>query len=137
MSDTEAKVRELAKLSILSNRISEVHEKNLKAYPFIFFNGVTDAKIDYDLERGENNHVKFDLSLKDGADNPHMERRFETLNQSIKNLFWKEVSISIYMNGKEVYDSKITDIAEKIMEDNKGLFQDLAKAEEAEKSNVR
>src|ERR1035437_7039112 len=99
MSDTESKIRELAKLSILSNRISEVHEKNLKAYPFIFFNGVKNAKVNYDLERGSKNHVEFDITLEEDTLNPIMERRLEVLDKSVKNLFWKEVSISVVLNG--------------------------------------
>jgi hypothetical protein len=107
MSDMEQKVRELAQLSILSNRISKVHEKNLRAYPFIFFNGVKDAKVDYELERGSKNHVKFSLFLKEDSDNPLLEKRFEALDQSIKNLFWKEVTVSIELNGKKVFDSTV------------------------------
>jgi hypothetical protein len=99
----EQKVRELAQLSILSNRISEVHEKNLRAYPFIFFNGIKEANVDYELERGSKNHVKFNLSLNSGADNPNLEKRFEALDKSVKNLFWKEVTISIALDGKDVY----------------------------------
>jgi hypothetical protein len=104
-SDIETKVRELAKLSILSNRISEVHEKNLKAYPFIFFNGVKEANVDYDLERGGKNNVTFSLTLVENADNPSMEKRYEALDTSIKNLFWKEVSIAVVIGGKTVFDS--------------------------------
>lgn len=105
MSDTEAKVRELAKLSILSNRISEVHETNLKAYPFIFFNGLDKAEIDYNLERGTKNHVAFNITLKVGATNHFLEKRFLALDQSVKNLFWKEVTVSVKLNGKKVFDS--------------------------------
>jgi len=105
MSNSEEKIRELAKLSILSNRISEIHEKNLKAYPFIFFNGVKEAAIDYELERGQKNHVKFVLTLKDGQETPSLEKRLSALDQSVKNLFWKEVSTSVIMNGKKVFDS--------------------------------
>jgi len=108
-SDTESKVRELAKLSILTNRISEVHEKNLKAYPFIFFNGVKEASVEYDLERGEGNQVSLSLLLNNGADNPFMEKRFEALDTSIKNLFWKEVTVSVKIDGKEVFNSKVKD----------------------------
>lgn len=105
MSDSEAKVRELAKLSILSNRISEVHEKNLKAYPFIFFNGVSEASVDYDLERDGKYHVSFSLTVKIDGSNPFLEKRLEALDKSVKNLFWKEVSISVNLNGKKVFDS--------------------------------
>lgn len=132
MSKSEEKVRELAKLSILSNRISEIHEKNLKSYPFIFFNGVKEATVNYDLERGKKNHVSFILTVKEG-ENLFLEKRLTSLDQSVKNLFWKEVSTSVILNGKKVFDSTIDTIANKFMENNKGLFEDLAKAEEAEK----
>lgn len=104
MSKSEEKVRELAKLSILSNRISEFHEKNLKSYPFIFFNGVEEAAIDYDLERGKENYVKFKLTVQEGK-NLFLDKRLSALDQSVKNLFWKEVYTSVVLNGKEVYNS--------------------------------
>ena len=109
MSDMEQKVRELAKLSILSNRISEVHEKNLKAYPFIFFNGVKEANVDYDLERGSKNHVSFTLKIESDGTNSPLDKRLEALDKSVKNLFWKEVSISVVLNDKKVFDSTPTE----------------------------
>lgn len=137
MSNTESKVRELAKLSILSDRISEFHEENLQTYPFIFFNGVKEAKIDYNLKRGEKNYVSYDIALKDGSENPSLEKRLESLDKSIKNLFWKEVSVSVYLNGKKTFDSAtketIEEVATRIMDENRGLFEDLAKLEEEEK----
>lgn len=54
MSDdkkTQETVREMARLALLSGRISEVQEKNLKLYPFVFFNGVLSATVDYDFSR--------------------------------------------------------------------------------------
>lgn len=109
MSDSEAKVRELAKLSILSNRISAIHEQNLKAYPFIFFNGVKEATVNYELERGSKNNVDFILVLKDNAENPLLEKRLDALDKSVKNLFWKEVSINVVINNKKVFSSEVTE----------------------------
>ena len=105
MSDTKEKVRELAKLSILSDRISEFHEQNIKAYPRLFFNGFKEATVDYDLKRGNKNYVKYTILLKEGSENPSLEKRLDTLDKSIKNLFWKEVSVAVILNGKKVFDS--------------------------------
>lgn len=104
MSNSEEKVRELAKLAILSNRISEIHEQNLRAYAFIFFNGVKEVVVDYDLERGKKNHIKFTLTVKEG-ENSSLDKRLSALDQSVKNLFWKEVSVSVVLNGDKIFDS--------------------------------
>lgn len=113
----------MAKLVIASNRISEVHETNLKAYPFIFFEQVKEAKIDYDLYvrhdvdvDGKNNiavkkpltncFVAYHLTLNEDANKTNLPRRFETLENSVRALFWKDLSVEIYFNEKIVYKSK-------------------------------
>ena len=106
---SEKHVRELAQLSILSNRISEVHKKNMKSYPYIVFNGFVSADVDYDLERGNKNFVSYNITLKTDADNPFMEKRLDALDKSIKNLFWKEVGVIIKINGEKKFDSSIQD----------------------------
>jgi hypothetical protein len=102
LSSHEDQVRELAKLAVLSGRISEFHERNLNAYPFIFFNGVSEAAISYDLEKGGKNQITFKLTLKASADNLDLDKRINALERSIKNLFWKDIEVSVYMDGKRV-----------------------------------
>ena len=59
MSDSLKKhLKELAQLSMLANRISEIQEKNLKLFPFVFFEGLKEVTIDYDLGHGVNEGTK-------------------------------------------------------------------------------
>lgn len=123
MSEVDEKVKELAKLAVISNRISEVHEKNMKTYPFIFFDGLRGVKIDYDLSSKGNidesdtkklvinapvrgNFVKYYLTVDPQVQNPNMDRRTATLESSIRSLFWKDVILYIYINDKLVFESK-------------------------------
>ena len=110
MSNSQEKVRELAKLSILSDRISEFHKKNMEAFPQILFTGFKEAAIEYDLKRGNKNYVNYNISLEPGSENTLLEKRLETLDKCIKNLFWKEVSTSITLNGKKVFNSEVNDL---------------------------
>ena len=58
----------------------------------------------FGLERGKSNHIRFTLTVKEG-ENISLEKRLAALDQSVKNLFWKEVSTSVVLNGKKVFDS--------------------------------
>lgn len=53
MSNTEEQIREMARLTLLTNRLNPIQEKNLKLYPLIFFNGVSEAKMDFDLSNDQ------------------------------------------------------------------------------------
>lgn len=123
MSEDEVreKVREMAKLSVLTDRISEVHEANLKKYPFIFFEGLTTARISYDLhnsmavdDRIDVKNVNIDYDIKpintshlrvsyhltiDERLNGHLDKRFSAIENAVRTLFWKEVSVEVYFNG--------------------------------------
>lgn len=131
MSENEIarqKVLEMARLSMLTDRISEVHIKNLQMYPFVFFENVTSVKIDYDLsnklgvdtkedtknadieysiDSAKTNHlrVSYRLTLNEKS-NDNLERRFAAIEESTRTLFWKQVSVEVYFNDKKVYGSK-------------------------------
>lgn len=120
MSDDSAireKVKDMAKLSILANRISEIQEKNLKAYPFVFFNEVKTVSIDYNLGHTQTKsipgekEIKWDtwvsyyLELNESA-NPNQERRFFCIEEAARVLFWKDLIVRVYFNGKKMYESK-------------------------------
>lgn len=45
----EHEIRDMAKLSILENKLNDIQLKNLQMFPLVFFNGVSKAEIDYDF----------------------------------------------------------------------------------------
>ncbi len=128
------KIKEMAKMSILSNRINEVQEKNLKLYPLIFFNGVKTVKIEYDLSHTKamsaeetpkdtaevahsllaylnkpviaNNYVAYYLEVDENADNSNADKRNQALEKAVRDLFWGNVSVEIYWNDKIAFKSK-------------------------------
>jgi hypothetical protein len=115
----------MAKLTIFSNKISDVQEKNLKTWPFVFFEGVKSVMIDYDLQRIDditlddknlsinkprsNNYVKYTLMIDENVSNSNIERRYSALESSVRGLFWKNVVVEIVFNDRTVYKSK-TDV---------------------------
>jgi hypothetical protein len=116
----------MAKLAMISNRISDVQEKNLKLYPFVFFDGLKKAEIHYDLsvnhdvdatekpaeldiayklQKPETKHLKivYKLSVKRGIKLTHKEKRFAALKQAVRDLLWSGILVQIYINNKLVY----------------------------------
>ena len=107
MSKTSEMLAEMAKLTALSGRISEIQEVNFKTYPFIYFNGVTKVEIDYDLttrksanDEPTTNSSKVTYKIETSEENDHIERRCKALQESVKMLLWKDMSVKIYINGK-------------------------------------
>jgi hypothetical protein len=106
-------IREMAGLTILSGKINQIQERNLKMLPLIAFEEVEKATIDYDFARPVQidedvvhySRVKFDLSLKDEQDN--VNKRFQFLEAAVRDLFWKEIIIEVRFNGKSVYQSAV------------------------------
>ncbi len=120
-------IREMAKLTMISNRINDIQARNLKMYPFVFFDGVKSAHIDYDFstkslvdteEDQKNMQIKYQLKpetknfkviyrldIDQENGNTNLDRRFEALKASIANLFWSGIAIEVYFNGKIAYKS--------------------------------
>ena len=118
----------MAKLTMVSNRINDVQERNLKMYPFIFFDGVTSARIDYDFSvtplvsaeedkknldiqynlRAETNNFKviYYLDIDQNKGNNDLDKRFQALHASINTLFWNGILVEVYFNNNMVYTSK-------------------------------
>lgn len=131
MSDkaTEEKVREMAKLSLLTNKLNPIQEKNLKMFPLVFFNGVKSAKMDFDLsntqmgvdteedqknidlkykfKKADTSHlrVSYYLEIDENADNGYVNKRYEAIENSVRNLLWKEIKIQVFINNKLTYES--------------------------------
>jgi len=107
-------VEDMAKLTILSNRINQVQEKNLKMFPFIFFEGIKAVKIDYDLSRTKpekdehekcTSRVSYFLTLDEKANEPNKEKRFVATEGAIRQLFWSDVEVEVYFNDILVFKS--------------------------------
>lgn len=116
-------VRGMAALIVNSNRISEVHEKSMKMYPLIYFDAVTQVKIDYDLshqsdvELDKANNIKvksplrhcfvsYYLDIDESKLDENLKARFSALENSTRTLFWKDLPVKIYFNKRLVYESK-------------------------------
>lgn len=112
--DIKQRLREMAQLSVLSNRISEIQEKNLKSYPFIFFNDVKSAKIEYDLSKVDDNgninhgdhHVTYQLDLKEESNKENLDKRFSGIEAATRMLFWNDLKVRVIINGRQAYESK-------------------------------
>jgi hypothetical protein len=107
LSKPEEILRELAQLTMLTGRISEVHQKNMQNFPFIFFNGVTKVEIDYAIatQREDESTIRYSLEL-DINHNDFLDKRFKALENSVRTLFWKDVKIVVSFNGEEKFKSE-------------------------------
>ena len=105
MSDTPS-IQDLTKLVLFSGRISEVHVKNLKSFPWIFFNFLKEAKLDYGFAKTKEEESFVHYSLKIEGENDHLEKRYKALESAVRTLFWKEVKLQVTINGKEEYKSE-------------------------------
>lgn len=122
MSD-QTSIQDLNKLVMFSGRLSEVHIKNMKSFPWIFFNDLKEFKLDYSIgtKRGETSLVVYDLSIDTDVDN--LDKRAKALESAVRSLFWKETSIALSINGHEVYQSpqpKKEKAKKKLKRKNKG-----------------
>lgn len=124
---TENDIREMAKLTLVSNKINEIQIKNLKMFPLVFFEGVKNVVIEYDLLNNqsfetEENQKELEISYKfnnlemenfkvsyyltmDDSFNTMIDKRFSALENAVHGLFWKQVRIEVYFNKKLVYES--------------------------------
>lgn len=105
MSD-QPSIRDLNKLLFFSDKLSNVHVENLKTFPFIYFNGVTEAKLEHDISVKKElpSTVYYDLTTD--QENNFPEKRYSALESAVRSLFWKEVKVKIAINGKEVFKSE-------------------------------
>lgn len=95
-------------------------------YPLVFFNGVSEVKVDYDFSSGQlidteenldkvditykfnkldtkNFRVSYYLTLDSESDNNQIDKRFQAIESSVRNLFWKEVKVEVYFNNELKY----------------------------------
>lgn len=98
-------LKDLTSLGVFSGRISEVHMMNLKNFPWIFFDGLKEVSITYDVEQMKENKgtIQYDLTLD--ADNDHIQERCLAVEAAVRSLFWKEMKVVISISKTEVFKS--------------------------------
>ena len=99
---------DLTKLMVFFGRVPETHIKALKEYPWIFFNDLSEVKLDYSIEttdKTKSTKFLYDLTLL-LEKNDNLDKRYKALESAIRTLFWKEVLVEIKINGQEVYKSE-------------------------------
>jgi hypothetical protein len=118
---TSSLLSEMARLTTLSGRISDVQIRNLKMFPLVFFEQVHEVKVDYDLSHKSdvledtsgnlvinaptrNNYVAYYLTL-DESKNEDLDKRYLALEKSVRTLFWTDLSVEVYFNDKIKYKS--------------------------------
>jgi hypothetical protein len=108
-------IQEMAKLTVFSGRLNELQERNLKTYPFVYFNGVSAAKLDYDLTRipteelgkeTNSSRISYHLSINDMTPNDNLDRRFQALVSSVRTLLWADMKVFVYFNNVKVFETK-------------------------------
>lgn len=127
-NETKDILKKMAQLTISSNQINEVQQKNLKMYALVFFNGVKTVKIDYDLTntstvdfdtdpvkmdivykfqkpKTDNFKITYYLEIDESQGNSSLDKRFDALEKAIATLFWTGIPIEVLFNGKSVYKS--------------------------------
>lgn len=128
-SQAEEQVREMARLTLLTNKLNPIQEKNLKMYPLVFFNGIRYAKVDFDVSnnqmvdseekpddleltykfsQADTSHlrVSYHLDIDEEEPNDNLPRRFEAIEQAVRNLLFKEIKVQVFLNGKLRFESK-------------------------------
>lgn len=113
-SITMETIQEMAKLTVLSGRINELQQKNLKSFPLVYFNGVSKVEVDYDLSTAQGSElgkasnkssVSYYLTIDEKASNFNIEKRFEALASSVRSLFWSNIKITVYFNNLRVFEN--------------------------------
>lgn len=91
---------------ILTGRLPEVHIKNLKTYPFIYFDQLKAAEVTWDINvdnvTTEPSTVHYKLTFEEGFTPDFLKERANGISNAVKTLMWKEVKVDLSLNGKEV-----------------------------------
>lgn len=99
-------IQDLTKMALFSGRLSEVHLENLRRFPFIFFNGLKQAKLEHDIHTTKEfpSTISYDLTIE--GENDQLEKRYSALESAVRSIFWKEMVVKISIDNVEVFKSE-------------------------------
>lgn len=128
MSQAIETLKEMARLTMLSNKLNDIQLKNLSMFPMVFFNGISQVTMDYDLSNNlavdteedankldikytfetatQHLIVKYYLEVNETEAQENLPKRFEALESSVRGLLWKDIKINVFINNKLSYESK-------------------------------
>ena len=106
---TDKELLDLYRGCVFSGQISEIHIKSMERYPFVFFEGVTEAKLSYDIVLDPNRFLQptqnsFDLkkskvsySLGMSSNLPEDQKKtgIEHLKKSLSTIFFQDVEVEV------------------------------------------
>lgn len=100
-------VDELRKLTMLTGELASVHQQSLQNWPYIVFEGVENLEIDYDLSKAYFQEVgqnRVDFNLKLSKSQEQMDNRCKCLVSWVRDLFWKEIGVTVTVNNTKVFE---------------------------------
>ncbi len=106
---------DLKKGAILTGRLSEAHVKTLKTAPFVFFDGLKEVSVSYNLVTsgeatvpGLGSTIKFTLNFVDKYEpDQHHEKRYQALVGTVHTILWPEVEVIVVdSDGNNLKDVK-------------------------------
>jgi len=101
-------IKEMARLTMLSNKLNAIQEKNLQAYPYVFFEGVKKGTIVYDLECGldtpamerqAKTHVTYTIEIDTDTVITFQQKRIDALKIAVRTLFWSDLTVNVEIVG--------------------------------------
>lgn len=100
--EAAAALDDLKKGVMLTGRLSEVHVKNLKNYPFIFFEELKSVEMSYNIVTdptvsapGTGSFVRYKLDVDVEKNLSYMEKRLQALKGSVQTLLWPSVQVIV------------------------------------------
>jgi hypothetical protein len=111
MSDNSI-TKELAMGSIMTGQISEIHLSNMRIYPFVFLDNITEAHISYDIITDSSNNipgkrstVSYAVSFVDGKIPETLRSGFDNLKKALSVLFSQDVVLILRNDqGQDLLD---------------------------------
>jgi hypothetical protein len=111
---------DMRRITMLTGEISNVHEMSLKQWPYVLFEGVQHVSVSYDLTKQtalENgaNHMSYTIYAP-VVDEVQTKERSKILASWVRDMFWKEIDITVTVDGQII----LHDTIEKKQEVNDG-----------------
>lgn len=127
-------IDDMRRITMLTGEISSIHIKSLRQWCFVVFDGVESVEIEYDLTKDTTKSVgegfvnfkmnASNIELADFKKQGEFGKRCQTLATWVRNMFWPEIRVTMYLNGQGYYyDSTIKDqpVPKKFKETEDGL----------------